>query len=52
MRFNKPPKIFAEQVGLLISPGMEIQDPVRAERYLSHLNYYRLAAYTSGPLSV
>ncbi|MBU0676182.1 MAG: Abi family protein [Proteobacteria bacterium] len=45
MRFNKPPKTFAEQVGLLVSRGMEIEDPVRAERYLSHLNYYRLAAY-------
>lgn len=45
MRFTKPPKTFAEQVELLVSRGMEIDDPERAERYLSHLNYYRLAAY-------
>ncbi|RJX18077.1 MAG: Abi family protein [Desulfobulbus sp.] len=45
MRFTKPPKTFAEQVELLTSRGMEVEDPERAERYLSHLNYYRLAAY-------
>lgn len=45
MHFTKPPKTFAEQVELLVSRGMEIEDPERAERYLSHLNYYRLAAY-------
>lgn len=45
MRFTKPTKTFAEQVELLVSRGMEIDDPERAERYLSHLNYYRLAAY-------
>jgi len=45
MRFEKPPKTFDEQVDLLISRGMRIDDPERARRYLSHLNYYRLAAY-------
>ncbi|MCF8130517.1 MAG: Abi family protein [Deltaproteobacteria bacterium] len=45
MKFQKPPKTFDEQVGLLISRGMRIDDTKRAERYLSHLNYYRLAAY-------
>ena len=45
MRFEKPPKTFEEQVDLLILRGMRIDDPKRARRYLSHLNYYRLAAY-------
>jgi hypothetical protein len=45
MRFSKPPKTFEEQVDILCSRGMEIDDPGRARRYLSHLNYYRLAAY-------
>ena len=45
MRFTKPPKTFEEQVNLLRSRGMKIYDSERAKRYLSHLNYYRLAAY-------
>lgn len=45
MRFTKPPTTFDEQVKLLLSRGMEIDDTERAKRYLSHLNYYRLAAY-------
>ncbi len=45
MRFEKPPQTFDEQVDLLILRGMRIDDPKRARRYLSHLNYYRLAAY-------
>ena len=45
MRFEKSPKTFDEQVELLISRGMRIDDPKRVKRYLSHLNYYRLAAY-------
>jgi len=45
MRFEKPAKTFDEQVELLISRGMRMDDPKRAKRYLSHLNYYRLAAY-------
>lgn len=36
---------FDEQVAQLESRGMVIGDLGRAERYLSHLNYYRLAAY-------
>lgn len=45
MQFNKPPKTLEEQVVLLESRGMEVGDLDRAKRYLSHLNYYRLAAY-------
>ena len=45
MRFNKPPLTYQQQIELLISRGMRIDDQDRAHRYLSHLNYYRLAAY-------
>lgn len=45
MQFSKPPKTFDEQLDLLVARGMVVDDPDRAERYLSHLNYYRLAAY-------
>jgi abortive infection bacteriophage resistance protein len=43
--FTKPPKTFAEQVQILQSHGLDIPDPVKAEFYLSQLNYYRFAAY-------
>lgn len=43
--FTKPPKTFAEQVQILQSHGLVIQDTDKAEFYLSQLNYYRLAAY-------
>jgi abortive infection bacteriophage resistance protein len=43
--YTKPAKTFAEQVVLLRSRGMEIEDEKEAEFYLSHLNYYRLTAY-------
>lgn len=45
MQFHKPPQSFDEQIDLLMIRGMRIDDPKRAKRYLSHLNYYRLAAY-------
>jgi len=45
MRFTKPPLTFDEQVELLESRGMVIDDLSRAKRYVSQLNYYRLAAY-------
>jgi abortive infection bacteriophage resistance protein len=45
MRFAKPPKTYEEQLDLLISRGMQVGDRQRALHYLSHLNYYRLAAY-------
>ena len=43
--FNKSPKTFSEQVNILKSHGLIIQDADKAEFYLSQLNYYRLAAY-------
>ncbi|MFP7756227.1 Abi family protein [Thermodesulfobacteriota bacterium B35] len=45
MQFTKPPLSFTAQVDRLFERGMEIHDRERAERYLAHLNYYRLAAY-------
>jgi abortive infection bacteriophage resistance protein len=45
MRFTKAPKTFSEQLGLLVSRGMLINDHDRVLRYLRHLNYYRLTAY-------
>ena len=45
MRFNKPPKTVDEQIQLLQSRGMQIDDLEQARHYLSHINYYRLAGY-------
>lgn len=43
--FRKPATTYAEQVELLISRGMIIDDRAEAMFYLQHLNYYRLGAY-------
>jgi abortive infection bacteriophage resistance protein len=43
--YNKPFKTYAEQIELLKSRGMVIEDEAKATFYLQHLNYYRLAAY-------
>lgn len=43
--FAKPAKTFEEQVQLLQSRGMIIDDEQEAKFYLQHLNYYRLGAY-------
>ena len=43
--FNKPAKTFQEQVQLLQSRGMLIDNEQDAIFYLQHLNYYRLTAY-------
>ncbi|MBF0586079.1 Abi family protein [Prosthecochloris sp. N3] len=40
-----PPKIWSDQVALLETRGMVIEDRKQAEFYLQHLNYYRLCAY-------
>lgn len=45
MRFSKPPKTIVEQIELLRSRGMRIDDETSAAHYLSHLNYYRLSGY-------
>ncbi|HZK81619.1 MAG TPA: Abi family protein [Humisphaera sp.] len=43
--FLKPWKSCAEQVGILASRGLQIADPVAAEKFLSHINYYRFSGY-------
>lgn len=45
MQFDKPPLTMVEQVDLLVERGLLIPDREKATHYLSHLNYYRLAAY-------
>ena len=45
MRYDKPPLSISQQIELLVSRGMNISDRARAERYLIHINYYRLRAY-------
>lgn len=43
--FTKPAKSFVEQVQLLQSQGMIVNDVQESIFYLQHLNYYRLSAY-------
>jgi abortive infection bacteriophage resistance protein len=43
--FTKSAKTFQEQVQLLQSRGMIVDDVQEATFYLQHLNYYRLCAY-------
>ena len=43
--YSKPPTTYTEQVALLRSRGMVVDDQAEAEFYLQHLNYYRLGAY-------
>jgi abortive infection bacteriophage resistance protein len=45
MRFDKPPLTIQEQIDRLITRGLIVPDRQQAEHYLTHLNYYRLAAY-------
>jgi len=45
MKFTKPPLNVKQQIALLQSRGMTIEDPARASRYLAHINYYRLRSY-------
>ncbi len=45
MKYAKPPLSIDDQIGLLCSRGMVIDNKARAARYLTHINYYRLRAY-------
>jgi abortive infection bacteriophage resistance protein len=45
VKYTKPPLSIQDQIELLRSRGMEIADPSRTARYLSHINYYRLRGY-------
>ena len=44
--YSKIPIPVAQQVALLASRGMTIEDPAFAEGILSRVNYYRLSAYS------
>ena len=45
MKYTKPPLFIDQQIDLLISRGMKIDNRDRAARYLNHINYYRFRAY-------
>lgn len=45
MLYNKPPLSIADQVTLLESRGLIIDNHNRAEHYLANISYYRLSAY-------
>lgn len=45
MKFTKLPLTYQEQIELLVSRGLRIDNYGRARRFLTHLNYYRLVAY-------
>ena len=45
MEYTKPPLFIDQQIDLLMSRGMRIDNRDRAARYLSHINYYRFRAY-------
>jgi abortive infection bacteriophage resistance protein len=44
-QFTKLPITFDDQIKLLISRGLQIDDINSAKRYLEKVNYYRLSAY-------
>lgn len=46
MQFDKPPISFEEQLELLISRGLVVNDTDKVLHYISQINYYRLAAYS------
>ncbi len=45
VRFDKPHRTLQQQLSLLQHRGLIVQNLEVAERYLGHLNYYRLSAY-------
>ena len=45
MKFAKPPTTFQEQVNLLKSRGLIINDSEKALQNISRINYYRLSSY-------
>lgn len=42
---DKPRRSYTEQVKLLVSRGMQVDDIAAAEEFLSKVNYYRLSGY-------
>ena len=45
VRYTKPALTFEEQIALLKSRGLVIDDEQRATRHLSNVSYYRMSAY-------
>jgi len=45
MKFTKPPTKFQEQIDILKSRGLIINDPTKALQNISRINYYRLSSY-------
>ncbi|WP_024460412.1 Abi family protein [Marinimicrobium sp. LS-A18] len=45
MDFTKPATTHEQQIRLLESRGLTVEDEARAKHYLRHINYYRLAGY-------
>jgi abortive infection bacteriophage resistance protein len=45
LNYSKPPITYEEQISLLESRGLIIEDYDRARRYLNEISYYRLSAY-------
>ena len=45
VRYTKPALTFEEQIALLKSRGLVIDDEKRATRHLSNVSYYRMSAY-------
>lgn len=43
--FNKPPLSLADQLALLVSRGLTVNDRADALHYLTHIGYYRLSGY-------
>ena len=43
--YSKPPLTYQEQIDLLSSRGLIINNREEAERFLTHVNYYRFSAY-------
>ncbi len=44
-QYSKPPLTYAQQVALLESRGLLVTDKIKAENFLSQVNYYRFSAY-------
>lgn len=45
LTYNKAPLSIADQIALLESRGLTIENRIKAEEYLSAISYYRLSAY-------
>jgi len=46
MKYNKTHTTYEEQVNLLISRGLIVNDKTAAEKILHHISYYRFSAYS------